>query len=89
VGQKDPNPFGLHDLHGNDWEWVRDFYGGYDPTPALDPEGPSEGPRRVLRGGSFFHAPELLRSAGRVGAVPVVRLWDYGFRCVRVPARQH
>jgi formylglycine-generating enzyme required for sulfatase activity len=46
-------------------------------------------PRRILRGGSFGISPELLRSAVRIGIQPEVRVRDHGFRCVRVPARQH
>ncbi len=87
VAQKHPNPLGLYDMHGNLWEWVRDWYGEYTAGILVDPPGPSSGRYRVLRGGSFDDSPERLRSAYRGGVNPEVRgRGRYnGFRCVRVP----
>lgn len=67
VGQKLANGFGLHDIHGNVWEWVQDCWNeSYEGAPS-DGAALEQGDcsRRVLRGGSWFYAPEGLRSARR------------------------
>ncbi len=88
VGEKEPNPWGLRDIIGNTYEWCWDWQGDYSVTPAIDPSGPPGGSLRVLRGGAFWPAPRLLRSAGRGGGGPEVRDAVLGFRCVRGPRRQ-
>jgi len=69
VGQKSPNPWGLHDMHGNAWEWCRDWYeSNYYSRCAggvTDPTGPGKGTSRVIRGGSIGSAAIHLRSARR------------------------
>jgi hypothetical protein len=66
VGQKEPNAWGLYDMHGNVWEWVQDRYGEhyYSNSPAIDPKGPPSG-MRVFRGGFWGNLAKLCRSAGR------------------------
>ena len=65
VGMKDPNAWGLYDMHGNVWEWCGDREGEYAFTPSTDPSGPSTGLARVRRGGSWSHYPMFCRAANR------------------------
>lgn len=69
VGSFPPNGFGLHDLHGQVWEWCTDaWHGGYDGAPADGRawEAGGEAGYRVARGGSWHDGPDLCRSAARL-----------------------
>ncbi|PON15659.1 formylglycine-generating enzyme family protein [Candidatus Entotheonella serta] len=77
------SPFGVHDMLGNVWEWVQDRYGRYGNNLAKDPVGPSSGPYRVMRGGSWDNNPGLCRAATRLHVAPEHRFDFADFRLVR------
>jgi len=85
VGTFAGNAFGLHDMHGNVWEWVQDCYkDSYDGAP-IDGSAVAlpDCELRILRGGSWNYFPQLLRSAYRYATAPDVRLDMVGFRVAR------
>ena len=60
VGGKQPNAWGLHDMHGNVPEWTADGWGKYGAAAAVDPQGAPSGKFRTLRGGWHHHARSCL-----------------------------
>jgi len=89
VGQKLPNAWGLYDMHGNLWEWCQDRYGEYTADAELDPQGPSTGMSRVLRGGGWDCYSWNCRSSYRIFDNPDDRNNVCGLRlCAPVPSRK-
>ena len=82
VGQKLPNPWGLHDMHGNVAEWCQDWYKAYPGGIALDPQGPATGSARAVRGGLWYRPATYCRSAFRIGFAVGAKTDGIGFRVV-------
>ena len=88
VGQKLPNPWGLHDMHGNVVEWCQDLYRDeYSGGIAVDPQGPATGSFRVFRGGCMFDNARLCRSACRLYFDAFYWNGFFGFRAVLAPSQ--
>ena len=85
VGQKRANGFGLHDMLGNVWEWVQDWYGPYPEMSTADPVGPARGTERVRRGCSWYSKAQSCRLANRYSSSPDYRASNLGFRLVLQP----
>jgi transposase len=85
VGKKKANAFGLHDMHGNVWQWVEDCYeDSYSDAPTDGSAVTSKDcSGRVLRGGSCVSNPDGLRSANRFGSTAGERGDSIGFRVGR------
>ncbi|HYW78719.1 MAG TPA: formylglycine-generating enzyme family protein, partial [Thermoguttaceae bacterium] len=81
VGRYDANAWGLHDMHGNVWEWTRSQYRAYpyddDGRNAIDGTA-----RRTVRGGSWYDRPQRARSAFRLSYPAWQKVYNVGFRVV-------
>ena len=87
IGNRDAgsSPYGVHDLAGNLYEWVTDWYDDafYTQPAASNPRGPVEGTTKVQRGGSYINSPYRLRSAFRTKGDPTEHDPHVGFRCAQ------
>ncbi|MDF1837035.1 MAG: formylglycine-generating enzyme family protein [Planctomycetota bacterium] len=81
VGSYPPNAFGLHDMHGNLWEWCLDTYDQYPGAAQTDPLVSGNSSYRIVRGGDSLNSSAHCRSAFRL-SIPTFPARTVGFRVV-------
>jgi formylglycine-generating enzyme required for sulfatase activity len=84
VGKREEgkSPYGVHDLSGNVYEWVADWFAeSFLRGDRRNPKGPPSGAGKVIRGGGWYDPPERLLTMRRMYASPDTRSDDLGFRC--------
>ena len=85
VGTRTANELGIYDMSGNVREWCSDWYGDYSAGAQTNPQGPSSGSRRVLRGGSWFSDAGCCQVSYRSATIPDINGSNHGLRLVLVP----
>ena len=83
VGTKRANDLGIYDMSGNVYEWVSDWYGSYDGSSQVNPQGPESGSARVIRGGCWNYTARVARVSFRSYGDPDRRGGNLGFRLAR------
>jgi len=85
AGRKKANSFGLHDIHGNVWEWVQDTYNPlfYRFSPTVDPKNDQDNNARIIRGGGWLSIKKDMRAANRAWTRGDTGSLMIGFRVVR------
>ena len=83
VAQKEPNAWGLYDMHGNVLEWTNDSFGGYSEDAQNNPTGPEGGAYKALRGGSWFSNASHCSSTFRINDRGTRTSYFTGFRIAR------
>ncbi|MEO7426558.1 MAG: SUMF1/EgtB/PvdO family nonheme iron enzyme [Fibrobacteria bacterium] len=87
VGLKKGNAWGLHDMAGNVFEWVQDWYGEYNAADLDHPKGPATGTAKVIRGASWYSESSSLSLSARYNNRPGFSNFKVGFRCAKDPER--
>ncbi|TVR88541.1 MAG: formylglycine-generating enzyme family protein [Saprospirales bacterium] len=83
VGNYDPNDWGIHDMHGNVWEWVQDWFHIYPDSRRVNPSGPEQpeyGEHKIIRGGAWNSPADMCRCARRMSGEPGDEYLFVGFR---------
>ena len=87
VATRAANPWGVHDLYGNVWEWLQDWYAAdqYAVSETVNPQGPERGDKKTRRGGSYHCPVHLVRPGYRSADKPEVAYAVVGFRLIAEP----
>jgi formylglycine-generating enzyme required for sulfatase activity len=84
IAQKLANAWGLYDVHGNVWEWCKDWYDTYPTTSVTDPQGAVSGSYHVARGGSWYNKAQWVRLAER-NTLNIGTSGSVGLRLLKLP----
>jgi len=82
VGSYKPNAWGLHDMHGNVWEWTRSAYKPYPYSEYEQRYDINDNGEKVARGGSWYDRPKRCRSASRLSYPAWQKVYNVGFRII-------
>jgi formylglycine-generating enzyme len=85
VGLRKPSGYEVHDMCGNVWEWVSDWFSDtyYQTSPSKNPQGSDKGTLKILRGGNWDNHKLEVRTERRYAKAPDVKYSNNGFRCAK------